>query len=74
MKRRTLKLTSAFEIRVRCEGIDQGELRERQQQVNRSIYRKRFLTRAQAESTLAAAVAADRVAADWCEVEEIAYL
>jgi len=74
MKRRTLKLTSAFEIRVRCEGIDQSELRERQQQVLRSIYRKRFLTRAQAESTLAAAVADDRVGADWCEVEEIAYL
>ena len=74
MKRQTLRLTSAFRIMVRSEGIDQSELRQRQLQVLRSIYRKQFLTRGGAEDALAAAVAKDRVGADWCEVEEIAYL
>jgi hypothetical protein len=69
-----LRLASQWEITVKADGIDKAELRERTQQVKRSMYRTKFASEEQARRALEAAIAADRVAADWCEVEEVAYL
>ena len=71
---RKLTLRSAWEIAVKTEGIDKAELREREQQVKRSMFRTRFPSKERAQNALSAAIADDRIATDWCEIEEIAYL
>jgi len=71
---RKLRLASRWEITVKPDGIDKAELRERTQQVKRSMYRTKFATEEQARQALEAAIASDRIAADWCEVDEVAYL
>lgn len=70
-----LKFTSQFKIALREEldgvAIDPSELRQRWHQLNRSLYTKRFTSREHAERVLASLVESDRIAADWCEVEEV---
>lgn len=71
-----LKFNSFFEIVVREEvdgvEVDAVEARERWKQLERSLRVVRFPSRERAEQVLASLIANDRVAADWCEVEEVA--
>ena len=51
--------------------IDAVEARERWKQLERSLRVVRFPSREKAEQILSSLVARDRVAADWCEVQEV---